>query len=354
MKPTAASLLEKLIIVVVFGAAFYGILYHPTLPVFINEFNTIDGSVYAARFVDVLFALAVFMAAAFYLVPSYVDKRRLLHFAAFSIIGIAVLSLLHHQLHLIILRLFNLPTGPNEISDKMITYYRRKSYDFPILPVNLVIYTLGVLYGMSRDWIRKSHIEMKADIDLLRSQINPHFFFNALNNIYAITQRNGEKETGEAIMKLSGLMRHMIYDSSAASIDLGRELKHVKNFIEVARLRFAEDEKVDITLTEKGDLQSAKIAPLILIPFVENALKHGLGSRGEGFIHMTIEVKNGELRFQVKNPVLDKGKSLQKHSGIGLDNVRKRLRLLYPGRHALNIAEGDGMFDVDLTIRLKE
>ena len=131
MKPTAASLLEKLIIVVVFGAAFYGILYHPTLPVFINEFNTIDGSVYAARFVDVLFALAVFMAAAFYLVPSYVDKRRLLHFAAFSIIGIAVLSLLHHQLHLIILRLFNLPTGPHEISDKMITYYRRKSYDFP-------------------------------------------------------------------------------------------------------------------------------------------------------------------------------------------------------------------------------
>jgi two-component system LytT family sensor kinase len=361
MRPTAASRLEKMIIVVVFGAAFYSILYHPFLPVFINEFNTVDGSVYAARFVDVLFALVIFMAAAFYLVPTYVEKRRILHFAAISLAGLAVLSLLHHQLHLVILRLFNLPTGPNEISDKMITYYRRKSYDFPILPVNLVIYTLGILYGMSRDWIRKSRIEsrlvkekMKAEIDLLRSQINPHFFFNALNNIYAITQRNGEEETGEAIMKLSGLMRHMIYDSSAAAIGLDRELEHVKNFIEVARLKLAGDENVDINLTEKGDIRSVKIAPLILIPFVENAFKHGVGSRGEGFINLAVEVEDGELVFQVKNPVLDKGKSVQKHSGIGLDNVGKRLSLLYPGRHTLVIAEEDGLFDVELSIRLKE
>lgn len=361
MRPTAASRLEKLIIVVVFGAAFYGILYHPTLPVFINEFNTVDGSVFASRFVDVLFALAVFMAAAFYLVPGCVEKQRFLQFAAFSLAGIVALSLLHHQIHLVILRLFNLPTGPNEVSDKMITYYRRKSYDFPILPVNLVIFTLGILYGMSRDWIRKSRREsrllkekMKADIDLLRSQINPHFFFNALNNIYAITQRNEEEETGRAIMKLSGLMRHMIYDNREAAIDLVRELKHVKNYIEVARLRFAGNENVDISLTEKGDFLSVKIAPLILIPFVENAFKHGVGSRGEGFIHMAVEVKDGELVFQVKNPILDKGQSVQKHSGIGLGNVGKRLSLLYPGRHTLGIAEQDGVFDVKLSIRLKE
>ena len=131
MRPTAAAL-EKLIIVMIFAAAFYGILYHPTLPVFINEFNTVDGSAYAARSVDWLVALVVFMTAAFYLVPAHLEKRRFLHFAAFSLLGIALISLLHHQLHLVVLRLFNLPIGPDEISDKMISFYRRKSYDINI------------------------------------------------------------------------------------------------------------------------------------------------------------------------------------------------------------------------------
>ena len=358
MKPKAAAGLEKLAIGLVFAAAFYGILYHPTLPVFINEFNTVDGSAYASRFVDLVVALAIFFSAAFFLVPRYLEKRKFLPFAVLALAGIAVLSLFHHELHRVVLRMFNLPMGPNEISDKMITYYRRRSYDLPVLPVNLAIGMLGILYGMSRDWIRKARAEsrlrqekMKADIDLLRSQINPHFFFNALNNIYAITQRKGDEETGEAVVKLSGLMRHMIYDSGAAEIGLDRELEHVKNFIEVARLKFAPDERVDIALAEKGDPRSVKIAPLLLIPFVENAVKHGLGSRGEGYVHVGVEVEDGRLRFSVINPILDKGKPIREHSGIGLDNVRKRLGLLYPGRHALDVSEADGIFSVELTVR---
>jgi two-component system LytT family sensor kinase len=361
MKTKAAAGLEKLAIALVFAAGFYGILYHPALPVFINEFNTVDGSAYVSRFVDLVFALAIFFAAAFFLVPRYLAKRKYVPFAVLALGGIAVLSLFHHELHRVVLRLFNLPTGPNEISDKMITYYRRRSYDLPLLPVNLVVGMLGVLYGMSRDWILKARAEsrlvqekMKADIDLLRSQINPHFFFNALNNIYAITERNAEEETGRAIMKLSALMRHMIYDSDAAEIGLDRELEHVKSFIEVARLKFAADERVDIALTETGDLRSVKIAPLILIPFVENAVKHGVGSRGEGYVHAGVDVADGRLRFSVKNPVLDKGTSIREHSGIGLDNVRKRLGLLYPGRHALDISETNGVFSVELTVRLGE
>jgi sensor histidine kinase YesM len=361
MTSAAASRLEKLIIVLVFAAAFYGILYHPTLPVFINEFNTVDGSVYVSRFVDVLIALALFMTAAFFLVPSCLEKRKYIPFAAYSLLGIVFLSLLHHQLVQIVLRLYNLPTGPNEFSDKMITFARRKTFDFPILPVNMVIYTLGLLYGMSRDWIQKTRREsrlvkekMKADIDLLRSQINPHFFFNALNNIYAITQRKGEEETGRAIMKLSGLVRHMIYDSDAAVIGLNRELEHIGNFIEVARLKFSPGEKVDITLAKEGDINSVQISPLLLIPFVENAFKHGLGSKGEGYIHMNVKVEDCDLKFQVKNSILDKGKAIKKHSGIGLDNVKKRLALLYPGRHSLEISEKDGMYAVDLTIQFKK
>ncbi len=352
--------LEKLVIVLIFFAAYYGILYHPTLPVFINEFNTVDGSIYVSRFVDVCLALVLFMSAAFFLIPTYLEKRRFFLFIVVSLAVIAGVSLLKYQLDQVILRLFNLPRGPNEISDKMMTFYRRKSFDFPILPVNLVVYTLGVLYGFSRDWIRKSRSEsrmvqekMKADVDLLRSQINPHFFFNALNNIYAITQRNQDEDAGEAIMKLSGLMRYMIYDSNVAEISLARELEYIEDYLEVARLKFARDEKVDISLEKSGDFRSCKIAPLLLIAFVENAFKHGLGSQGEGYIHLNVQLNGNELHFQIENPILEKEESWRKHPGIGLDNVRKRLELLYPRRHQLDLSDRGGKFRAELFIRLK-
>jgi two-component system LytT family sensor kinase len=355
------SKLEKLIIILVFFAAYYGILYHPTLPVFINEFNTVDGSIYAARFVDVCTSLILFMTVVFFLIPRFLEKRRIISFMLISAALIALLALLEFGFDQIILRLFNLPTGPEEISDKMITFYRRKSYDFPILPVNLVVYTLGILYGLSRDWIRKYRQEskmfqekMKADIDLLRSQINPHFFFNALNNIYAITQRNRDDEAGRAIMKLSGLMRYMIYDSDVAKISLVREVEHIENYLEVARLKFDKKDKVDIRLEKKGNFRDYKMAPLLLVPFVENAFKHGVGSKGDGYIHMSLSVSDSELLFCIENPIRRKEEPLKKHPGIGLDNVKKRLQMIYPERHQLDISDKAGKFDVKLTIRLED
>lgn len=355
------SKLEKLIIVLVFFAAYYGILYHPTLPVFINEFNTVDGSVYAARFIDVCMALILFMSVVFFLVPKYLENHRILHFAAASMVLIALLSLVEFQLDRVLLHLFNLPTGPHEISDKMITYFRRKSYDFPVLPVNLAVFVLGTLYGLSRAWIVRSRQEslatqekMRADIDLLRSQINPHFFFNALNNIYAVTQRNDDDEAGRAILRLSELMRYMTYDSNVAQISLARDLEHIENYLQVALLKFGLNEQVDLQVTREGCFHKYTIAPLLLLPFVENAVKHGLGNKGEGFTHMSFRLNEGTLHFEIVNPILIKKESLRKHSGIGLENVKKRLQILYPGRHRLDISEKDGAFYVRLSIILEE
>jgi LytS/YehU family sensor histidine kinase len=195
--------------------------------------------------------------------------------------------------------------------------------------------------------------KMRADIDLLRSQINPHFFFNALNNIYAITQRNQDDEAGQAIMKLSGLMRHMIYDSNVTEISLARELEHIDNYLEVARLKFDKKDNVDIHVQKEGNFQNHKIAPLLLIPFVENAFKHGMGSKGEGYIHLHLSLNEDELHFSIENPVLEKQESLKKHPGIGLGNVKKRLQLLYPGHHHLDISDLKDKFKVDLAIQLK-
>jgi LytS/YehU family sensor histidine kinase len=289
------------------------------------------------------------------------EKHRIFPFIALSVVLIALLSILEIQLDQVILRLFNLPTGPDEISDKMMTFYRRKSYDFPILPVNLVIYTLGILYGLSRDWLMKYRQEsrihqekMKADIDLLRSQVNPHFFFNALNNIYAITQRNNDAEAGQAIMKLSELMRYMIYDSNVTEISLSREVEHIENFLEVARLKFGKKDELDIRIQKEGDFQNHKIAPLLLIPFVENALKHGMGSKGNGYIHLKILMYDGNLQFCIENPIIDKKEAWKRHPGIGLDNVKKRLRMLYPEQYRLDISDSEGKFKVELNLKLED
>ncbi|MBN1272737.1 MAG: histidine kinase [Candidatus Aminicenantes bacterium] len=355
------SKLEKLIIVLVFFAAYYGILYHPNLPVFINEFNTVDGSIYVARFIDVFMSLIIFISVAFYLTPSYLEKRRIFPFMVLTVVLIAVLSLLESQLDHIILKMFNLPTGPHEISDKMITYYRRKSYDFPIVPVNVAVYALGILYGLSRDWVRKYRLEsklaqekMRADIDFLRSQINPHFFFNALNNIYAITQRNKDQEAGKALVKLSELLRYIIYDSNVKEISLMRELEHIENYLEVGRLKFSKKDHVDIRLQKKGNFREHKMAPLLLIPFVENAFKHGISSKGKGYIHIDVQLNKSNLFFRIENPILGKEESLKKHSGIGLENVKKRLQLLYPGRHSLDISDSEGKFTVNCSITLEK
>ena len=155
-------------------------------------------------------------------------------------------------------------------------------------------------------------------------------------------------------MKLSGLMRYMIYDSNVAEISLAQELEHIENYLEVARLKFARDEKVDIRLNKDGNFHKHKIAPLLLVPFVENAFKHGLGSKGEGYIHLNFFVNANELNFQINNPILEKKESWKKHPGIGLDNVKQRLQLLYPGRHHLDISDSKGEFKVQLTIKLEE
>ncbi|MCP4725542.1 MAG: hypothetical protein GY863_10920 [bacterium] len=355
------SLLEKLILIILFFGAYYGILYSPNLPVFINEFNTIDGSIYVARFLDVITSLIILFTVSFYLTGSVLLKKQIVKFILFSIVLISVVSFIEYRMDILILQAYNLPTSSDFISDKMLTYYRRRSYDFPIIPVNIIIYILGLLYGLSRDWIRKSRTEsrlatekMKADIELLRSQINPHFFFNALNNIYAITQRNNDTEAEHAILKLSGIMRYMIYESDVKNICLERELENVEDYIEVSKLKYSKNDSLEIVMTKKGEPGKYKIAPLLLIPFVENSFKHGISSNGEGYIQIEADANDKNFVFRIENSKSHKNDTLNKLAGVGLENVIKRLKLLYGGKSDLNISDNEDKFTIVLNIDLED
>ena len=189
---------------------------------------------------------------------------------------------------------------------------------------------------------------LNAELKFLKSQINPHFLFNCLNTIYSLAHKHSA-QTEHAIVKLSTIMRYMIYDSNEDKVQLQQELQYLEDYIDIQRLRMPDDIVVDYAV--QGNPAGLKIAPMLLVPFVENAFKHGISYAEPSFIAIALAIEKNEMRLVVENSrfrqrVAEKG-------GIGLQNVRKRLELLYADHHELEITESETQFIVDLKIVLK-
>ena len=169
--------------------------------------------------------------------------------------------------------------------------------------------------------------KLEAELKTLKGQLNPHFLFNSLNNIYSLALVKSDK-VPDLILKLSDLMRHIIYDSKEKYISLEKEICFVNNFIELQKIRISGS--VSINYTTKGSMPRAQIAPLLFEPFIDNAFKHGLPGYEKDFINITFDFTNPEiLFFLIENNFEDKNPWENKHSGIGIANVKQRLKLLY-------------------------
>ncbi len=193
---------------------------------------------------------------------------------------------------------------------------------------------------------------LKSELSFLRSQISPHFIFNILNSIvYLIRSRS---ELAEPVtIKLSELMRYMLYQSEDAQVPLDKEIGYLENYVELQRIRFGED--VDIQLKIDGDTYSHVIEPMLMIPFVENAFKHGVGMIADPVIDIELKLNSGDLRFRVRNKIApETSDDKDFSSGIGLRNVRRRLELLYPGTHQLEVTNNDGWFDIYLHLQFPD
>ncbi len=203
-------------------------------------------------------------------------------------------------------------------------------------------------------FLKKELGRSHASFDFLRSQINPHFLFNALNTIYGTAIQENAERTGEGIEKLGSMMRFMLQENMQEKIALTREIEYLNNYIDLQKLRTDTNPVITIETDIEQQVSTVQIAPMLLIPFVENAFKHGISFQERSFIRVSLSVKNKTLEFDVNNskhnrlatdPEKDK-------SGIGLTNVKQRLQLLYPGRHEVIIRETGKEFFVHLTIRL--
>ena len=186
-----------------------------------------------------------------------------------------------------------------------------------------------------------------TELSLLKSQINPHFLFNTLNNIYTLAITNST-QTPEAILKLSKLMRYLMNNSQQKSVPLSKEIEHLSQYIDLQKLRITE--KVTIDFIVEGDTSLKEIAPLILLPFVENAFKYGISAHNISTILIQIIIMDNLVSLKVINPIFRSNTILLEASGIGLANVKRRLDLLYENHHQLNITNDDDRFVVNLEI----
>lgn len=263
------------------------------------------------------------------IMPSYFKKY------ALSIIGFYILSLSYFYY----LRVY--------INDEKVYFEQEKEIKI-ILTIPFIAFILGWFY---QQWKEMKTLELKksqAELSLLKSQINPHFFFNTLNNLYGLIIEKSA-EAPNVVLKLSDLMRYTIYMGKEDLVPLREEVEYLKNYIDLHRIRYQKN--VDIIFND-SQCEDCQIAPLIFIIPLENAFKHGVESlMKDAYIRMDIEVAYKVVHFRIENNFELKAES--QTVGIGIENLKQRLQLLYPNQHQLQIEVKNSVYQLDLTIETR-
>lgn len=203
----------------------------------------------------------------------------------------------------------------------------------------LLVFTVGTCLSMIQRWLKTEqnrketeNEKLNTELSFLKSQINPHFFFNTLNNIYSLAVVKSDK-TAPSVMKLSQIMRYILTETQHDDVPLSKEVEFINNYIELQQVRLTD--KVNVQFTVEGDVESLRIAPLLLIPFIENAFKYGVSTKEETRIHLSLKTNQQRISFQAENYIVSSPGQEPEKTGIGINNVKRRLELLYPERHQL-------------------
>jgi hypothetical protein len=323
-------------------------------------------------FIPLVFGMTInavlFYSNAYWWIPTLLQKKQRRKYWQWVISVLVVLSIIEIAFDAIYLIYFHLKdqlqalsiSGQRAAIFELIAMFC--VFDFFI---NISFWALAFLYRLPRDWIKNErqkqqlvHDKLTAELDFLKAQMNPHFLFNGINSIYHLM----EEDVGKAqniLLRFSELLRYQLYECKEDFISLKKELQYVSNYLEIETIRKGEDAIIKIDLPDISNLENGtnpKIAPLLFSPFLENAFKYlSLYSEKEkNLLEINIHLKENTIHFFVKNTVnpLPKKKTKKPSSGIGLENARRRLNILYPQKHQLSIEEKDDCFWVTLKIDL--
>lgn len=223
-------------------------------------------------------------------------------------------------------------------------------------PMVIAIFVIGLNIGIKflfksiRDDQRLKELEkhnLQTELEYLKHQINPHFFMNTLNNIHALIDIDSEKAK-DTVLELSKMMRYVLYEAANSSVLLSKEIQFLNNYIELMKLRYTD--QIEIIVSIPNDIPNVQVPPLLFISFVENAFKHGVSYQHNSFIHISMDIEEGKLRYLVSNSNFEN--TVKQYQGIGLENVRKRLDLLYEHNYTLDIQHKENEYHVLLLIPL--
>jgi sensor histidine kinase YesM len=327
--------------------AFWMVTFFILLWIFKNSgaFHSVD-FIYTAVFTITL-AFGVY-ANLLYLIPFSLEGKRYMLYGFLFILNCILFSALNIL-----------------VFDKLIDlvfpgYYFISYYDFSdVMKFFLTLCILTTLLKLSKGWFllnetkKRIHLlekqKAEAELNALKSQVNPHFLFNSLNSIYALTLRHSP-ETTDVILKLSDFLRYIIYETSAQRVLLQNEINAMQRYIDLQHLRTGN--RADITLKVEGVPGQKTIAPLLFLPLIENGFKHGItGDTGPVFLHILLTISETEIVFNIENNKGSPDETVnEKRNGFGLQNLKKRLEAEYPGQSVLQLDEDEKIFKVKLSI----
>ncbi len=306
---------------------------------------------WATAFFDVFFQVSCMATIAysnyFYYLPRFLQHKKLFQYLAGLAVPftVVVVVLVHGKRWIV-----------DGYTYKAFYLYSDRFTVSCVLSTLFIVVFVGLLKFVE-DWFeleaKKKELEnetLMAELRFLKAQINPHFLFNTLNNLYYLAFTNSPNTT-EVIAKLSQMMRYMIYDSNHNKVPLTKEIEYMENYISLEELRL--NNEIPIHFEVVGELNGISIVPLILITFLENAFKHGVSNNAkESYIKIKVEVQHQECWYSVENSKIPKNTNNEEKSGIGLQNVKRRLELSYPNQYDLKIEDSEKKYCVNLKLNL--
>lgn len=232
--------------------------------------------------------------------------------------------------------------------------FKTTSKIYPVVALAIVAKWFKFWYKEQKNNQLLSEEKLQAELKFLKAQIHPHFLFNTLNNLYALTLKSS-KEAPEVVLKLSDLLNYMLYECSADKVSLEKEVKLVEDYIALEKIRYGD--RLSVSFNSSSEINGVKIAPLMILPFVENAFKHGVSEElDDSWISIDLSKKEESLTLKVENSKsiqVEQDDRFEYKQGIGLKNVKRRLEILYPGAYTLDIHESSESFLVVLKLNLK-
>ncbi len=302
---------------------------------------------FSVEMINLLFYMIVVYFNLLYLIPKYLKEKSFLLYCGLLILSVIIVTPIKIFVFFFIFSYFP------EVQEKLI------SDQYWFFLSTFLIAGGSTIFKIVTDWIKYQRDTkelqtqtMQSELKFLKSQINPHFLFNTLNNLYALTLKKSDKAP-EIVIKLSEMMRYMLYECNEKRVLLSKEVNYLRNYLDLETLR--QGKNVDINFSVNGQVGDQQIAPLMFIPFLENSFKHGLNNQlSQGFVNIKMDVGPRKVHFFIENSKAE-AIPLQTHKrsgGIGLVNVRRRLNLLYPNHYKLKIKDNPKTYAITLDIEL--